>query len=146
VYFVNEKNSSVSAYRLDQATGTLEAFQTLSTLPDTFSDRDNNTCADIEVTPSGRFLYASNRGHDSLAAYAIDSDSGGLTMLGTFATQQTPRSFTIDPDGKFLIAAGQGNGRLASYRIASETGKLESLETLDVGADPAWVQIVRRPE
>ena len=146
VYFVNEKNSSVTAYRLQPTTGTLEALQTVSTLPNSFQDRDNNTCADIEVTPCGRFLYASNRGHDSLAGYAIDPESGRLTILGNFPTEQTPRSFNIAPGGNFLIAAGQGNGRLACYRIPSDTGRLELLETHDVGADPAWVQIVRRPE
>lgn len=145
VYFVNEKNSSVTAYRLNSETGRLESFQSISTLPDTYPDRASNTCADIEITPCGRFLYASNRGHDSLAGYAIDLESGRLNPLGTFSTEQTPRSFNIHPNGRFLISAGQGNGRLATYRIDSDSGKLVPLESFDVGPDPAWVQIVARP-
>jgi 6-phosphogluconolactonase len=146
VYFVNEKNSSVTAYRLNSETGKLETLQSISTLPDTFAERASNTCADIEITPCGRFLYASNRGHDSLAGYAVDPESGRLTMLGTFATEQTPRSFNIHPNGRFLLSAGQGNGRLATYRIDNDSGKLIPLETFEVGPDPAWIQVVTRPE
>jgi 6-phosphogluconolactonase len=90
VYFVNETNSSVTAFRLDADTGKLEKLQSLSTLPEGYQDKANNTCADIEVTPCGRFLYASNRGHDSLAGYAIDSESGKLTILGRSRPSRHP--------------------------------------------------------
>lgn len=143
VYFVNEKNSSVTAYRYDGLGGGLEALQTLSTLPAGFADK--NTCADIHVTPNGEFLYASNRGHDSLAGYAIDADDGRLIALGQTPTEATPREFEIDASGRFLYAAGQGSGRLASYRIDETTGRLDPLATYDVGKSPAWVLCVTLP-
>jgi 6-phosphogluconolactonase len=140
VYFVNEKGSSVTSTRLDSSPGTLEPFQTISTLPSDFSG--NNTCAHIEITPDGKFLYASNRGHDSLACYSIDADSGRLTMLGNVATEKTPRAFNLDPSGKLLYAAGQASGKLASYRVQSD-GLLKPLQTYEVGKGPAWVLILK---
>jgi len=143
VYFVNEKSSSVTAFQLDPDTGTLAALQTTSTLPDDF--RGKNTCADIEITPDGRFLYASNRGHDSIACYAIDPLSGRLKSLGQQPTEETPREFNVDPTGNFLFAAGQSSGRLASYRIGPASGRLEPLATESVGKSPAWVLVLRLP-
>ncbi len=144
VYVVNEKNSTVAAYRLNTNTGGLTAFQTLSTLPEDFSG--GNTCADIELTPSGRYLYASNRGHDSIAAYAVHEKTGELKRIGVFPTEATPRSFNIDPSGRFLYAAGQGSGKLASYRINQETGALQPLAVYKIGKSPAWVQTLRVAE
>jgi 6-phosphogluconolactonase len=139
VYFDNEQASSVTAYRLDRAAGTLEAFQTLSTLPEGFDGQ--NTCAQIHITPSGEFLYAANRGHDSIACFRVDTSSGGLTALGQQPTQPTPRTFGIDPGGRYLYAAGQGTGRLAAYRINAQ-GILEPLETYEIGERPMWVLIL----
>lgn len=141
VYFVNEKGSSVSAFAVERQTGKLAVLQTITTLPVGFSG--SNTCAHIEITPSGDFLYASNRGHDSLAYYRIDQATGKLTALGQAPTEKTPRSFNIDPNGKFLFAAGQASGRLASYRINSKSGKLEPLSVYEVGKGPAWVLVVQ---
>jgi 6-phosphogluconolactonase len=140
VYFVNEKGSSVTATRLDTQQGTLMPFQTISTLPSDFSG--NNTCAHIEITPDGKFLYASNRGHDSLACYSIDSRNGRLTLLGNAPTEKTPRAFNLDPSGKYLYAAGQASGKLVSYRVQS-SGQLEAMKVYDVGKGPAWVLVVR---
>lgn len=140
VYVVNEKSSSVTALAFDRKGGVLTALQTLPTLPADFTGK--NTCADIHVTPDGKFLYASNRGHDSLAGYAVDAKSGRLTALGNFATEKTPREFDIDPGGQFLFAAGQGSDRLAAYRIEAD-GKLTPLKTYDVGKSPAWVLAVK---
>jgi 6-phosphogluconolactonase len=143
VYFVNEKNSSVTAFQLDPDSGTLAALQTITTLPADF--RGKNTCADIEITPDGRFLYASNRGHDSIAGYAIDPLSGRLKSLGQQPTEETPREFNVDPTGNFLFAAGQSSGRLASYRIGPASGRLEPLAIVPVGKSPAWVLVLRLP-
>jgi 6-phosphogluconolactonase len=143
VYFDNEQGSSVTAFRLDKSKGTLEPFQTLPTLPEGFSE--SNSCADLEITPDGRFLYASNRGHDSLAGFAIDPETGKMTSLGQFPTEKTPRSFNIAPDGKFVYAAGQGSGKLAAYRLDGENGKLTRFATYEVGNGPAWVQVVSLP-
>lgn len=137
VYFVNETGSSVTACELDATSGTLKTLQTISTLPDKFDGK--NTCAHIEITPSGKYLYASNRGHDSIACFSIDATSGQLTSLGQQATEATPRAFTIDPTGNFLYAAGQASGKLAAYRIDQATGQLKPLTTYTVGKGPAWV-------
>lgn len=143
IYFDNEKGSSVTAYKLDAKTGTLTAFQTISTLPKDYQGK--NTCADIELSPSGKYLYASNRGHNSIACYEVDLKSGKLTSLGQTATEDTPRSFNIDPTGSFLFAAGQKNGKLAAYRISPDTGKLKRIATYEVGKSPSWVEIVQIP-
>lgn len=143
IYFDNEKESSVTAYKLDPKTGSLTAFQTVSTLPKGFSGK--NTCADIELSPSGKHLYASNRGHNSIACFAVDSQSGRLKSLGQEPTEDTPRSFNIDPSGSYLYAAGQRNGKLAAYRILPKTGKLKRLATYEVGKSPSWVEIIKFP-
>jgi len=143
-YVVNEKSSSVTALKYDAGKGTLAPLQTLPTLPKDFTTK--NSCADIHITPDGKYVYASNRGHDSLAGYAIDQSTGKLTPLGQTATEKTPRSFAIDPTGKFIFAAGQGSHRLASYRIDATTGALQALKTHDTGQGPAWVLVVRLPE
>src|SRR4030095_11070269 len=88
VYFSNEQGCSVTAYRLDPATGSLAALQTLTTLPDGYAAR--NTCSQIHLTASGQFLYVGNRGHNSLAGLAVDADTGRLTALGHVATEAVP--------------------------------------------------------
>lgn len=140
VYFDNEQGSSVTVYHLDPETGTLEPFQTLSTLPEDYAGQ--NTCAQIHITPQGSYLYATNRGHDSIACYAIDSDTGALTSLGQQPTQATPRAFNIDPSGRYLLASGLDSGRLTVYRIEDGRGTLESLSEVPVGERPMWVTIL----
>ncbi|MEM7231967.1 MAG: beta-propeller fold lactonase family protein, partial [Planctomycetota bacterium] len=105
VYFDNEQGSSVTAYHFDASKGTIRPFQTLPTLPKEF--RERNSCARLLGTPNGRFLYAANRGHDSLACYEVDAETGALRSLGNQATEATPRGFGIDARGRFLVAAGQ---------------------------------------
>jgi len=143
IYFDNEKASSVTAYKLNSKTGTLTPIQTISTLPKEFEG--NNSCADIELSPSGKYLYASNRGHNSIACYAVDLKSGRLMSLGQEPTEDTPRSFNIDPSGNYLYAAGQKSGKLAAYRISPKTGKLKRLATYEVGKSPSWVEIIKFP-
>src|SRR5262249_22349118 len=116
----DESGSSITAYRFDPAAG-LKPVQTLSTLPTDF--KGANTTAEVKVHPRGKFVWVSNRGHDSLAGFAIDS-TGKLSALGQTPTEKTPRSFDIEPDGRFLLAAGEGSGKLAVYRIDTDTGKL----------------------
>ncbi|MEQ1859704.1 MAG: lactonase family protein [Chthoniobacteraceae bacterium] len=140
-YVVNEKSSSMTALAYDAGKGTLKPLQTLPTLPQDFAAK--NSCADIHITPDGKYVYGSNRGHDSLAGYAIDQATGKLTSLGQTPTEKTPRSFAIDPTGKFIFAAGQGSHRLASYRIDSATGALHALKTYETGQGPAWVLVVQ---
>lgn len=139
-YVVNEKSSSVTAYQFDRAGGTIKPMQTLSTLPP--HSIVKNTCADIHITPNGKFLYCSNRGHDSIAGYSIDPPTGKLTALGQTPTEKTPRAFQIDPTGKFLIAAGQGSDKISIYRINTFNGALQTIGSYPAGKGPAWVLIL----
>jgi 6-phosphogluconolactonase (cycloisomerase 2 family) len=141
LYFSNEQGSSVTGYRLDPAAGTLSAFQTITTLPAGYSER--NTCSQIQIAPSGKFLYAPNRGHNSIAGFAVDGSSGRLTAIGQVATEAVPSAFSLDPEGQFLFAAGSASNRLAAYRINSDTGELTPLGTYDVGKRPMWVLTTR---
>ena len=139
VYASNEQGSGITAYRFDSSAGTLEAFQTLSTLPEGFEG--DNTCAQIHIAPSGKSVYVSNRGHDSIACFAI-GDDGRLTSLGQQPSEATPRAFTVDPTGNFLFASGQNSGNLASYRIDAGTGGLTPLEVSPIGDRPSWVSVI----
>ena len=141
VYFSNEQGCSVTAYRLDPATGTLTACQTLTTLPEGFTAR--NTCSQIHLTASGQFLYVGNRGHNSLAGFTVDAATGQLTALGQVATEAVPSAFGLDPAGQFVAAAGTATGRLAMYRIHDETGALTPLATYAVGQRPMAVLVTQ---
>ncbi|MBN1685232.1 MAG: lactonase family protein [Spirochaetales bacterium] len=141
VYVSNENSSSVTAYRFDAVHGTLADFQTLSTLPGGFAGE--NTCAQIHMTPCGRMLFVSNRGHDSIAHYAIDANTGCMTPLGRQKTEPVPRVFAIDPTGRFLFAAGQGSGKMETFRIDLDAGSLKSLGVRDIGIRPMWVTVLR---
>ena len=140
-YACNEKASSVTAFAISKS-GTLKAIHTVTTLPSDFKGRNSN--ADIEITPNGRFLYASNRGHDSLAMYAIDQKTGRIKPLGQAKTEKTPREFNIDPTGRFVYSAGQRSGRMISYAIQKD-GTLKPLKTYKVGRGPAWVLFAELP-
>jgi 6-phosphogluconolactonase len=139
VYFSNEQGCSVTGYRLDPSTGTLSAFQTITTLPHGYSGR--NTCSQIQIAASGKFLYVPNRGHNSIAGFTVDAATGRLTPIGQAPTEAVPSAFSLDPTGKFLFAAGSESGRLAAYRINGDTGELTPLETYPVGKRPMWVLI-----
>jgi 6-phosphogluconolactonase len=141
LYFSNEQGSSVTGYNFDPANGTLSAFQTISTLPTGY--QESNTCSQIQMAPSGKFLYAPNRGHNSIAGFSADPNSGQLTAIGHVATEDRPSAFSLDPEGNFLFAAGSETDRLASYRVNSDTGGLTPLETYSVGKRPMWVLITR---
>jgi 6-phosphogluconolactonase len=138
----NESGSSITAYRYDPAAG-LSPLETLSTLPPDFQGQ--NTTADVKVHPNGKFVWVSNRGHDSLACFAIDS-SGGLSAQERTPTEKTPRSFEIDPSGRYAFGAGEGSGKLAVFQIDQDSGKLSRLATYDVGKSLTWVLAVRLGE
>ena len=89
-----------------------------------------NTCSQIYLTPSGRFLYVGNRGHNSIAGFAVDPATGRLTPAGHAPTEAVPTAFGLDSTGTFLFAAGTATGRLASYRVDGETGALSPLDDL----------------
>ena len=140
VYSSNEQGCSVTAYRFDADAGTLSPFQTVPTLPEGFTER--NTCSQIQITPSGRFLYAPNRGHNSVAGFAVDGTDGSLTAIGLVATEAVPRAFSLDTTGNYLYASGLETGRLASYRVNQDSGELEPLQVYDIGREPMWVTII----
>jgi 6-phosphogluconolactonase len=124
-YLINELDSTVSALAYSSGKGELEHLETISTLPPNFTG--TNSGADIHVSPSGNFLYASNRGHDSIVVYSIDPGSGKIAFVGHTPTGgKTPRNFAIDPTGKFLLAANQGSGSITVFSIDRDTGKLTS--------------------
>jgi 6-phosphogluconolactonase len=141
VYFSNEQGCSVTGYCLDPATGALSPAQTITTLPDGFTAR--NTCSQIHLTSSGRFLYVANRGHNSIAGFAVDAATGRLTAIGHASTEPVPSAFGLDPTDHFLFAAGSASGRLASYRVNRETGALTPLATDHVGQRPQAVLATR---
>lgn len=144
VYVVNEQGCSLTAYRLDATSGTLAPLQTISTLPADFAGP--NTCAQIHLSPTGRFVYASNRGHDSIACFAIETGTGRLAGRGCRLTEKTPRAFGLDPQGRYLYAAGLDSDRLAAYRIDPTAGTLHPLATYALGARPMWVLILALSE
>jgi 6-phosphogluconolactonase len=121
-YVVNELDSTVTTYRWDGARGTLTPLQIVPTLPTSFTG--NSTAAEIAVAPSGRFVYASNRGHDSIVIFGVDK-AGLLAPLGWEPTQgSTPRFFGLDPSGKFLYAANEQGDTIATFRVDAASGKL----------------------
>lgn len=139
-YFSDEQGCSVTAYRVDRASGTLSAVETTPSLPADVTVR--NTCSQIYLTPSARFLYVGNRGHNSIAGFAVDATTGRLTPAGHAPTEAVPTAFGLDSTGTFLFSAGTASGRLASYRVDGETGALTPLETHTVGKRPAAVLAV----
>ncbi len=132
-YVINEMQSTVTAFGYDPASGALHSLQTVSTLPKDFSGRNED--AEVEVHPSGKFLYASNRGHDSIAVFAIDAAKGTLTLVEIASTQgKEPRNFQIDPTGTLLFAANQKSDSIVVFRIDVKTGRLTPTgQKIDVG-------------
>jgi 6-phosphogluconolactonase len=123
VYAINELDSTVTALHYDSEAGSLTAFQTITTLPEDY--KGESTCAEIVISPDGRHIYASNRGHDSIAIYAIDPNQGSLTFIGhNFTMGRTPRNFTLTPDGGLLVAANQESDSLHVFRRDAASGKL----------------------
>jgi 6-phosphogluconolactonase len=122
-YVICELNSTLVAYRYDSEAGTFDELQSVRTLPPGYEGR--NLCADLHVTPDGKFLYASNRGHDSLAYFMIDAHDGQLTFQDHIPTGgHEPRGFAIDPGGKFLLAANQNSNTIVTFLINPATGQL----------------------
>ena len=130
---MNELDSTVATYQFEPDKGTMKPIQVVTTLPT--SHTGDNTGAEIAVAPSGRFVYTSNRGHDSIAIFAIDAAAGTLTPVGWEPTQgRTPRFFGIDPSGSELYAANQNTDTVVIFRVNQNTGKLTPAgQTIKVG-------------
>ncbi len=137
-YIVNEQGNTITAYHFDAAEGTLERFQYLSTLPEGYTEGGHT--AHIEVHPNGKWLYASNRGHESIAGFTIAAD-GTLSPFGHYTVPSSPRSFNIDPTGTYLYGAGEAADCMTAYRIDGATGALQPMTDYAVGKSPFWVMV-----
>lgn len=124
-YLINELHATVTVFAHDRVRGNLSEVQTVATLPADFTSA--NTSADIHVSPDGRFLYCSNRGHDSIAAFDVDPQNGKLTFIAHESTGgKTPRNFAIDPSGAFLLVANQNSDNIVTLRRDRKTGRLSA--------------------
>lgn len=123
VYLINEMGSRIIGFNWDSTTGALSDFQTISTLPPDF--KGANACAELEVHPNGKFLYASNRGHDSLAVFAIDPSTGRLSLVEhTSSRGKTPRNFAFDPSARWILCTNHGSDNAVVFRVDPESGHL----------------------
>ena len=123
-YLITELDNTFITFAYDDSSGMLREVQTISTLPADFTDE--SFCADVHVAPSGKFVYGSNRGHESIAIAAVDQATSELTCVGYESTRgKFPRGFTLDPTGNFLLAANQQSDNIVVFRIDQETGLLE---------------------
>lgn len=124
-YVINEMHATVTAMDWDAQAGTLWAKQTVSTLPEAYPPADRRSTAEVVVHPNGKFLYGSNRGHDSLVIYAIDPTNGKLSRVGFQPSGgEEPRNFNIDPTGRWLLAANQNTDNVQVFAVDGETGRL----------------------
>ncbi len=138
-YAVDEMGSSVTAFRYDAAAGALTEIQAISTLPADFKGEDNS--AEIAVDAKGRFLYASNRGDDSIAVFAIDPKTGMLRSVQHVSTQgQQPRNFNLDPSGRYLLAANQHTNNIVSFHVDPATGFLTPTGGVTQAQAPVCIQ------
>jgi 6-phosphogluconolactonase len=158
VYVSNEIDGTVYAYKLDNNTGVLDEIQIISAMPrnisfqsslkDTTTTRTeidkvtNLGVADIHITPDGRWLYVSERTSSTIAAFAVNNQSGILTYIQNYDTEKIPRGINIDPRGHFVLAAGQESGYLSIYEINQDTGELKYLDRYESGKSPNWIEIV----
>ncbi len=134
-YVINEIKLTVTAFQYDAEKGVLTPQQTITTLPDGVTDRKGMSTAEVQVHPSGKFLYGSNRGHHSIAIFSIDPTTGKLTVVGHQGQGiKTPRNFGIDPTGNYLLVANQDSDSVTVFRIDQTTGQLEPTgSTVSVG-------------
>src|SRR5262249_1885756 len=142
-YVINEMACTITVFTRDVKSGSLTAVQTVSTLPADQQVRSGYSTADVQVHPNGRFLYGSNRGHDSLVVFAIDHASGRLTYVEHQPTGgNTPRAFGIDPGGTLLLAANQRSNNVVAFRIDPQSGRLTPTgQTIEIGS-PVCVKFV----
>jgi len=141
LYVINELDSTMTAFAYDGKRGALREIQTLTTLPKDFAGKSYP--AEVAVHPSGKFLYGSNRGHDSIVVYGIDQKTGSLRLIEHQSTAgKVPRHFEIDPTGNFLLAANQDSGTVVNFRIDATTGKLTPLGVVIHAESPMCVKAV----
>jgi 6-phosphogluconolactonase len=140
-YLINELDSTVTAFQYNGKQGSLLEIQTLSTLPEEF--RGASTCAELQISPSGRFLYGSNRGHDSIVIYGINPINGTLSCIGHKHTQgKTPRHFIIDSKGVFLFVANQDTDNVITFKLDADSGELKATNNSTCVPTPVCIKIL----
>jgi 6-phosphogluconolactonase len=141
VYVINELDSTLSAFAFDAARGALQILQTVSTLPGGFTGPSHT--AQVVVHPSGRFVYGSNRGHDSIVIFAIDATSGRLTLVDHASSGgKTPRNFNVDPTGTFLLVGNEASDTIVTFRVDRETGRLAMTGQTMASPAPVCIQFL----
>ncbi len=142
-YVINELNCTVTAFSFDAQKGALEEMQTHTTLPEPW--KEGYSTAEVQIHPSGKFLYGSNRGHHSIAVFSIDGTTGKLTLVENEPTQgKTPRNFGIDPTGRYLLAANQDSDTVVVFRIDPATGRLDAAGHTAAVPKPVCVKFLKR--
>lgn len=140
-FLINELDTTITSLAYDETVGTLKEIQTVPTLPPNF--KDANTCADIHVSPNGKFVYGSNRGHNSIVSYKIDEKTGKLNYIEHTSTNgKKPRNFAIDPIGKFLLVANQDSDSIVVFRIDEKTGKLKATGNIAEVPNPVCLKLI----
>jgi 6-phosphogluconolactonase len=140
-FAINEIGSTLTAFAFDPETGALREVNTVPTLPSDYSGR--NSTADVRVHPNGRFVYGSNRGHNSIASFAIDETTGKVTPLGHTSTRgEVPRNFNLDPTGTLLLAANQNSDTIVAFAIDASTGTLTSTGAASQVPTPVCIHFV----
>jgi 6-phosphogluconolactonase len=142
-YVINEMGGTITAFACEPVLGTLTEIQTISTLPDGFTGR--SSCAEVRAHPGGKFLYGSNRGHDSIAVYRIDPAKGTLSFVEhEKAGIKTPRNFNIDPTGKFCLIANQGADSVVVFKIDQKTAALETTDSKISIGKPVCIRFLHK--
>ncbi len=140
-YVINELNATLTAFNYNPQTGALTEVETVPTLPADYTGE--NSCADIHVSADGRFLYGSNRGHNSIVVFAIDQNTNKLTLVQHASTQGNwPRNFTFSPSGKTMLVANQRSNNITTFKVDTQTGKLTYTGNSAAVPSPVYVQVV----
>lgn len=143
VYVINEMGGSITVFEWDSDAGSLTEVQTISTLPEDFTDA--NKTSEVLVHPSGKFVYGANRGHDSIAVFSVDAESGELSFVERVAEGIAwPRNFRISPDGKLLLVGNRNSDEVAVFAVDPGTGKLSSTEQRVAVPQPICIRFVKR--
>jgi 6-phosphogluconolactonase len=140
-YAIDEKTSTISRYGVERSSGALRYVDSISSLPPSFAG--TNTGAEIQVSPNGKYVYASNRGHDSIAVFEVNASSGALSPKEWVPSGgKTPRMFALSPSGHWAAVANQDSGNVALFRVDPEAGTWQPLPSTIAIDKPSWVGLV----
>jgi len=141
LYIINEQSSDIKVFKCSLPTLNFTEVQSISTLPDDYTG--DNSCAAIRITKDGGFIYASNRGHDSIAIFSVDKSTGKLAHVSSCSTLgRQPRDFNIDPTGKYLFVANQNSGTIVPFSINQATGLLKPINDIIKVPSPSCIEFV----